>query len=112
MSPLALPRPHHSARARPMVRWPRSRSSPFCRSSHRLSGDAGRQHRHRRLVASTWPATTGVGGMTSFGQVAFVGTGAYSAAVMATFQPADLPFGLSFFAGSPIAGLVLGSSSR
>ncbi len=51
---------------------------------------------------------TGIGGMTSFGQAAFVGIGAYSAAMIATFPAADLPFGLGWAAGSPLAGLALG----
>jgi len=51
---------------------------------------------------------TGIAGMTSFGQAAFVGIGAYSAAVIATFPAADLPSGLGWAAGSPLAGLALG----
>ncbi|MDR3493148.1 MAG: branched-chain amino acid ABC transporter ATP-binding protein/permease [Ancalomicrobiaceae bacterium] len=51
---------------------------------------------------------TGVAGMTSFGQAAFVGVGAYSAAVIATVPAANLPPGLSLLAGSPLGGLLLG----
>ncbi|MDR3373390.1 MAG: branched-chain amino acid ABC transporter ATP-binding protein/permease [Ancalomicrobiaceae bacterium] len=51
---------------------------------------------------------TGVAGMTSFGQAAFVGVGAYSAAVIATVPAADLPPGLSLLAGWPLGGLLLG----
>ncbi|WP_445683260.1 ABC transporter permease subunit, partial [Sphaerotilus natans] len=43
---------------------------------------------------------TGVGGMTSFGQAAFVGLGAYTAAVLTLGGPA-LPEGLAWLTGSP-----------
>ncbi len=49
---------------------------------------------------------TGVGGMTSFGQAAFVGLGAYSTAYLTTTQ--QLPEWLAFTAGSPWAGLAMG----
>ncbi|MGB1090867.1 MAG: ABC transporter permease subunit, partial [Oceanobacter sp.] len=49
---------------------------------------------------------TGVGGMTSFGQAAFVGLGAYSTAYLTTTQ--QLPGWLEWTAGSPWAGLVMG----
>jgi len=52
---------------------------------------------------------TGVSGLTSFGQAAFVGLGAYSTAVLTTAT--DLPSGLAWLAASPwlalIAGLLL-----
>lgn len=49
---------------------------------------------------------TGIAGMTSFGQAAFVGVGAYAAAWVAT--PAALPSWLSWTNGSPWAALALG----
>ncbi|WP_246624767.1 ABC transporter permease subunit [Oceanobacter mangrovi] len=49
---------------------------------------------------------TGVGGMTSFGQAAFVGLGAYSTAYLTTTQ--QLPAWLEWTAGSPWAGLLVG----
>jgi len=49
---------------------------------------------------------TGVGGMTSFGQAAFVGMGAYTTAWLATAQ--DLPPALAWAANSPFAALLLG----
>ena len=111
MSPLALP---HRARTilRAPARWsvvaaiPIVALLPLVLTDYQvtLADNIG----IAALVTLGLVLLTGVGGMTSFGQAAFVGIGAYSAAVMATFQPADLPFGLSFFAGSPIAGLVLG----
>jgi len=51
---------------------------------------------------------TGVGGMTSFGQAAFVGLGAYTTAYITTSQ--TLPDWLSWSAGSPWLGLLLGLS--
>ncbi len=52
---------------------------------------------------------TGVGGLTSFGQAAFVGLGAYSTAFLTTAT--DLPLWVAPFAGSPwialLAGLLL-----
>ena len=52
---------------------------------------------------------TGVSGLTSFGQAAFVGLGAYTTAVLTTST--DLPSGLAWLAASPwlalIAGLLL-----
>lgn len=49
---------------------------------------------------------TGVAGMTSFGQAAFVGVGAYTTAWLATSS--DLPSWLSWAAGSPMAALIIG----
>ncbi|RDL45593.1 metal-dependent hydrolase [Marinomonas piezotolerans] len=49
---------------------------------------------------------TGVGGMTSFGQAAFVGLGAYSTAYLTTTE--QLPSWLAWSAGSPWIGLLIG----
>lgn len=49
---------------------------------------------------------TGVGGMTSFGQAAFVGLGAYVSAYLTT--TAQLPAWLTWAGGSPWLGLLLG----
>ena len=49
---------------------------------------------------------TGVGGMTSFGQAAFVGLGAYSTAYLTTTD--QLPSWLAWSAGSPWIGLIIG----
>jgi ABC-type branched-subunit amino acid transport system ATPase component/ABC-type branched-subunit amino acid transport system permease subunit len=49
---------------------------------------------------------TGVGGMTSFGQAAFVGLGAYSTAYLTTTE--QLPSWLAWSAGSPWVGLLIG----
>lgn len=49
---------------------------------------------------------TGVGGMTSFGQAAFVGLGAYSSAYLTTTE--QLPSWLEWSAGSPWIGLCIG----
>lgn len=49
---------------------------------------------------------TGAAGMTSFGQAAFVGLGAYSAALVATAT--GLPPWLAWAGGAPWAGLVFG----
>jgi len=49
---------------------------------------------------------TGVGGLTSFGQAAFVGVGAYTTAYLSTGQP--LPLQLAFMAGSPWLALIVG----
>ncbi|MFK4751808.1 branched-chain amino acid ABC transporter ATP-binding protein/permease [Oceanobacter antarcticus] len=49
---------------------------------------------------------TGVGGMTSFGQAAFVGLGAYTTAYLTTTQ--QLPEWLAWTAGSPWIALVFG----
>ena len=61
------------------------------------------------LVALGLVLLTGVGGLTSFGQAAFVGLGAYTTAWLTTSQ--ELPGWLAFIGGSPwlalIAGLVL-----
>ncbi len=58
------------------------------------------------LVALGLVLLTGVGGLTSFGQAAFVGLGAYTTAVLTTVP--DLPAGLQFLAGSPWMSLVVG----
>lgn len=49
---------------------------------------------------------TGVGGMTSFGQAAFVGVGAYTTAYFAV--GVDLPPVLAWLGGSPWSGLLVG----
>ena len=49
---------------------------------------------------------TGVAGMTSFGQAAFVGIGGYTTAWLAS--SADLPSWLQWAGGSPMAALLLG----
>ena len=49
---------------------------------------------------------TGVGGMTSFGQAALVGIGAYSTAYLTVTE--QLPQFLMWTGGSPWAGLILG----
>ncbi|MGO3740278.1 MAG: branched-chain amino acid ABC transporter ATP-binding protein/permease [Marinomonas foliarum] len=49
---------------------------------------------------------TGVGGMTSFGQAAFVGLGAYTTAYLTTTE--QLPSWLAWTAGSPWFSLVIG----
>ncbi|WP_042445428.1 branched-chain amino acid ABC transporter ATP-binding protein/permease [Azospirillum sp. B510] len=51
---------------------------------------------------------TGVAGMTSFGQAAFVGVSAYATAYLATAAAGDLPAPLAWMAGSPLAGLAAG----
>ncbi len=51
---------------------------------------------------------TGVAGMTSFGQAAFIGVSAYATAYLATVAAADLPGPLAWMAGSPLAGLAVG----
>ena len=61
------------------------------------------------LVALGLVLLTGVGGLTSFGQAAFVGLGAYTTAWLTTAQ--DLPGWLAFIGSSPwftlVAGLVI-----
>jgi branched-chain amino acid transport system permease protein len=61
------------------------------------------------LVALGLVLLTGVGGMTSFGQAAFVGLGAYTTGVLTTTS--DLPIWISWAAGEPwlalLAGLLL-----
>ncbi len=57
------------------------------------------------LVALGLVLLTGVAGMTSFGQAAFVGIGAYTTALVST---GALAKALSFAAGSPWWGLALG----
>lgn len=49
---------------------------------------------------------TGVGGMTSFGQAAFVGLGAYTSAYLTTAE--QLPVWLAWTAGSPWLSLLVG----
>jgi branched-chain amino acid transport system permease protein len=49
---------------------------------------------------------TGVGGLTSFGQAAFVGLGAYTSAYLSTAT--DLPTWLAWAGGSPWLGLLAG----
>ena len=51
---------------------------------------------------------TGVAGMTSFGQAAFIGVSAYATAYLATVSAADLPGPLAWMAGAPLAGLAVG----
>ena len=62
------------------------------------------------LVALGIVLLTGVGGLTSYGQAAFVGIGAYTTAVLST-QGASLPAWLAWIGGSPwltlLAGLLL-----
>ncbi|MBK9244813.1 MAG: branched-chain amino acid ABC transporter ATP-binding protein/permease [Burkholderiales bacterium] len=58
------------------------------------------------LVALGLVLLTGVGGLTSFGQAAFVGLGAYTTAVLTTMQ--DLPPSLAWLAASPWLSLVAG----
>ena len=58
------------------------------------------------LVALGLVLLTGVGGLTSFGQAAFVGIGAYTTAWLTTAT--ELPAWLAFAAGSPWMALLLG----
>ncbi len=58
------------------------------------------------LVAIGLVLLTGVGGLTSFGQAAFVGIGAYTSTVLC-LHAGDLPGGLAWL-GTPWAGLVAG----
>jgi len=58
------------------------------------------------LVALGLVLLTGVGGLTSFGQAAFVGLGAYTTAVLTTMQ--DMPPWLAWLAASPWLSLVAG----
>ncbi len=58
------------------------------------------------MVALGLVLLTGVGGLTSFGQAAFVGIGAYTTAWLTT--SADIPGWLQFAAGSPWLGLIAG----
>lgn len=60
------------------------------------------------LVALGLVLLTGVGGLTSFGQAAFVGVGAYTTAVLTTAGPDALPGWLSFATGSPWLALGAG----
>ena len=58
------------------------------------------------LVALGLVLLTGVGGLTSFGQAAFVGLGAYATAYLTTAS--DLPDWLAWAGGSPWLGLAAG----
>jgi len=58
------------------------------------------------LVALGLVLLTGVGGLTSFGQAAFVGLGAYTSAWLSTSP--DLPTWLAWAGGSPWLGLLAG----
>ncbi|WP_461585049.1 branched-chain amino acid ABC transporter ATP-binding protein/permease [Tepidiphilus sp. HLB4] len=58
------------------------------------------------LVALGLVLLTGIGGLTSFGQAAFVGLGAYATAVVTTSQ--NLPAWLAWAQGSPWGGLIVG----
>ncbi|WP_310740107.1 branched-chain amino acid ABC transporter ATP-binding protein/permease [Aquincola tertiaricarbonis] len=58
------------------------------------------------LVALGLVLLTGIGGITSFGQAAFVGLGAYTTAWLGTEQ--HLPAALAWAAGSPAAALACG----
>lgn len=58
------------------------------------------------LVALGLVLLTGVGGLTSFGQAAFVGLGAYATAYLSIGE--GLPGWLSMLGGSPWVGLVVG----
>lgn len=58
------------------------------------------------LVALGLVLLTGVGGLTSFGQAAFVGLGAYTTAYLTTSQA--LPNWLAFAGGSPWLALLIG----
>jgi len=58
------------------------------------------------LVALGLVLLTGVAGLTSFGQAAFVGLGAYASAWLSTTP--ELPASLAWASGSPWIGLVLG----
>ncbi|TVT52450.1 MAG: branched-chain amino acid ABC transporter ATP-binding protein/permease [Azoarcus sp. PHD] len=58
------------------------------------------------MVALGLVLLTGVGGLTSFGQAAFVGLGAYTTGVLTTAT--ELPGWLSWLGGSPWLALVVG----
>lgn len=58
------------------------------------------------MVALGLVLLTGVGGLTSFGQAAFVGLGAYTTAVLTTAS--DLPGWISWASGSPWLVLLVG----
>ncbi len=58
------------------------------------------------MVALGLVLLTGVGGLTSFGQAAFVGLGAYTTAVLTT--AGDLPAWLSWLGASPWITLIVG----
>src|SRR5512140_3833810 len=57
------------------------------------------------LVALGLVLLTGVGGLTSFGQAAFVGLGAYTTAVLTTYA---LPPSLAWLGASPWLTLIVG----
>ncbi|MBI5899924.1 MAG: branched-chain amino acid ABC transporter ATP-binding protein/permease [Rhodocyclales bacterium] len=58
------------------------------------------------IVAVGLVLLTGVGGLMSFGQAAFVGLGGYATAYLTTAT--NLPAGLAMFGGSPWLGLLAG----
>ena len=58
------------------------------------------------IVALGLVLLTGVAGLTSFGQAAFVGLGAYTTAYLSAMP--ELPAGLAFLGGSPWLGLLAG----
>ena len=58
------------------------------------------------MVALGLVLLTGVGGLTSFGQAAFVGVGAYTTAVLSTSS--ELPAWIAWAGGAPWISLVLG----
>lgn len=58
------------------------------------------------MVALGLVLLTGVGGLTSFGQAAFVGIGAYTTAVLST--SAELPAWIAWAGGAPWISLVVG----
>ena len=60
------------------------------------------------LVALGLVLLTGVGGLTSFGQAAFVGIGAYATAYLTTTPAADMAPWLAFFGQSPWLTLIFG----
>ncbi len=61
------------------------------------------------MVALGLVLLTGVGGLTSFGQAAFVGLGAYTTAALTTAT--DLPAWLAWAGGSPWLTLVVGPAA-
>ena len=58
------------------------------------------------MVALGLVLLTGVGGLTSFGQAAFVGLGAYTTGILSTSQ--ELPGWIAWAGGSPWLGLLAG----
>ena len=73
-----------STRARPARAVACAAVLPVAAWRARILGHAGQLHRLYSLVALGLVLLTGVGGMTSFGQAAFVGLGAYTTAVLTT----------------------------